>query len=391
VIAAGRRSYKTETMKRSFVSMSMTNPDHRYFLGAPTRMQAKEIFWEDIKQLTPKCMIKDKSESMLYIEYFNNTRLYVVGLDAYERIEGIRWNGAGISEFQHIEKDFFVHTLQPILNDTNGVGWFEGRPTGLDVLYEYSLYAKQYENWGFYTWKSADVMSVLQIEQAKRELDIVSFQQEYEALFVANQGRTYYTFDTNIHLKVLDIDRSLPFICACDFNAGIKPMTWTIGQEIDSTYWFKTFSFQFTNTQAMIEKVCTYFIENSYPYIKFYGDYSGTKNTSNSSLSDWQIIQNYCNSIPNLKYEVIIRPTISIRDRVAATNSRFKSATEEVHQYVHPTDCAVLVDDLLQVTWKENGVQIDGSNDLRTHASDGIDYYNMVEHSIYGYSKAIIE
>jgi hypothetical protein len=52
VVPAGRRSGKTELAKRKLVaSMHVKKAwaDPRYFASAPTRDQAKRIFWRDLR------------------------------------------------------------------------------------------------------------------------------------------------------------------------------------------------------------------------------------------------------------------------------------------------------------------------------------------------------
>src|SRR5206468_11950384 len=66
VIAAGRRSYKTEISKRQLVlSLPVQTgfDDPRYFHGAPTEGQAVRVAWNDLKKLTPAHWIKSISES----------------------------------------------------------------------------------------------------------------------------------------------------------------------------------------------------------------------------------------------------------------------------------------------------------------------------------------
>src|SRR5690349_20851433 len=57
VVPAGRRSGKTERANRNLViqafreSLQGTWMDYRYFAAAPTRDQARGIFWSDLKAL----------------------------------------------------------------------------------------------------------------------------------------------------------------------------------------------------------------------------------------------------------------------------------------------------------------------------------------------------
>lgn len=385
VVAAGRRSFKTETMKRRNVRRCIEEAGVRRLLGAPTRQQAKEIFWNDVKALSPSWLVKDKNESELWIEYSNGSKLYVVGLDAYERIEGIRWNGGGVTEYQKVHPDFFRHTLQPILNDTYGDIDLEGRPIGQNHFYDDSLRAQSDgERWSFFTWKSADIMSEQQIRDAQADLDPITFRQEYEASFEAAHSRAYYAFTDQYAEHQISL--SYPIIIACDFNATDKPMSWTLGQEVNGiTYWCYSFSHTYTNTDTMCSIVIGWIekkIGSSIPEIIFYGDYSGVKQVSNSAFSDWQIIENRFRNIA-ARVETKKQQTKSIRDRVQATNARFLNALGERRQFVHPTDCKPLVTDLQRVQFKSNGHELDGSQPLLTHAADSISYYNMIRFPVY--------
>jgi hypothetical protein len=94
-VAAGRRSGKTERAKRKLVRKLLsakTTWEPRFFAGAPTRDQAKRIFWDDLKLLVPRYLMAERpSESELKIRLVTGGELFVVGLDVPERIEGSPW------------------------------------------------------------------------------------------------------------------------------------------------------------------------------------------------------------------------------------------------------------------------------------------------------------
>jgi hypothetical protein len=48
--------------------------------------------------------------------------------------------------------------------------------------------------WGYFHWISADILPPEEIAAAKRDLDELTYQQEYEASFVNFEGRAYYAF-----------------------------------------------------------------------------------------------------------------------------------------------------------------------------------------------------
>jgi len=387
VVAAGRRSFKTERfLKRRAVIEAMTIPDINIMLGAPTLPQARGIFWKDIKALSPKWAIDgEPNETRMEIGYKRGSRITVVGLKEFQRVEGQLWHRAYITEYQHVDPDFFKQSLQPILNDTHGIAILEGRPLGKNHFYDDFLRCKtDPERWASFTWKSSDVMSAQQISDAKNDLAKEDYEREYDASFETGGQRVYYAY-TDANNRAREYDPSTPLIVTCDFNATEKPMSWTVGQRFgEEVYWRKSLSFKFTNTVSMC-KLTEEYIDTlgRWPNtIFFYGDYAGTKQTSNSSYSDWDIIvQHFQNKCEVLKK---IKPCLSVRDRNAATNARLCNANDVRRMFVDPTGCKELIKDWEYVQRKENGIDLDGSNPERTHNSDSVDYFSDYEYPIKG-------
>lgn len=397
VIAAGRRSFKTERfLKRRCIIKSAFDSDFRdslFMLGAPTRAQAKLIFWEDIKKLTPKYCLEGKPrEAELTLNMKNGNKVIVVGLEEYARVEGTRWSWVGITEFQKTSPNFWGESLQPILNDTGGEGILEGRPLGKNHFYDLFLKEKtDPEAWESAHWTSEEILTEEQINRAKSDMAIEDYKREYLADFESGGQRVYYAYkeedypEGNHKLKQKDFSR--PFIVACDFNAMERPMTWNVGQkEGHYTYWIKTLQYQYTNTIKMCDYLDDYLKTwESYPKsIYFYGDYAGTHHTSNSAFSDWEIVMDYYKKKTNV--ELRIQPSGEIRDRVAATNAQLCNSMNERRQFVDPKECYPLIRDWLSVQWKdkEGLPALDGSDPRFTHGSDAVDYYNVYEYPIQG-------
>lgn len=392
VVAAGRRSFKTERMKRWFVGDAMTRADERYFLGAPTRTQAKLIFWLDCLDLSHPDSISDINKSDLIIRYKSGTELHVVGLDAYKRIEGVRWNRAGVSEYQEVDADFFSRTLEPILNDTRGRCILEGRPVGRNHFYDHFRRGDnpEYAEWRSYTWPSSDILSAQQIADARRDLAREDYEREYEASFEAGSSRAYYSFGAE-NYSSRRIEMSSPVIIACDFNAGARPMSWSIGQHIDGyIYWWRTLAFTHTNTRAMCMRLEEQLLADGGmpPVLIFYGDYAGNQNKSNSDATDWEIIERHFTN--KTQFTRRVQPCLSVRGRVAATNGLLCNMDGERRMFVHPTQCAALVEDWDRVQWKANSVELDGTDEARTHASDAVDYFSMVEYPIQKKARRVV-
>lgn len=394
LIAAGRRSFKTERFaKRLLINEILKKKNHRkiFFAGAPTRQQAKEIFWDDLKRLTPPDNIKRIIETSLKIEINGGGTLRVIGLKEFRRVQGQLMHGIVISEYQDCDAAVYNESIEPMINDTRGWCIKEGRPFGKNHFFDEFLKGKQgRKGWQSYHWTSEEILSKEQIEEAKANLAKPDYEREYKASFETSTQRPYYSY-TEKNNKRTEILPHLPFIVACDFNAQDKPMSWVVGQRHtegtrEITYWHKALSFQFTNTITMCKILDEdYFMALGAGYPKkiiFYGDYAGKKHTSNSSYNDWEIIENYFRNKTNI--EKRIRPCLSIRDSIGATNAQLCNSKGEIRQYVDPENCSELIKDWEYCAWKDNGRELDERDPLRTHLCRAVDYYNEYEYSIRG-------
>lgn len=76
----------------------------RYFAAAPANDQARRIYWDDLKALTPKQWLAGKpNESRMIIKTIFGSQIEVVGLDKPERIEGSPWDGGIIDEIGNVK------------------------------------------------------------------------------------------------------------------------------------------------------------------------------------------------------------------------------------------------------------------------------------------------
>lgn len=384
-IAAGRRSFKTERFaKRLLVKQSMTNPGKRYFAGAPVRKQAKEIFWNDLKQLSPAWYIKKLNETDLKIEYNNGTILQVVGLKEFSTIEGGFAHGFVISEFQKCEPEVYNQTIEPMINDVGGWVIKEGRPLGKNHFFDdFTKGRDLVPGYNSYFWTSEEILTPLQIERAKSSLGQVDYNREYLASFETGGNPPYYAYTAYNH-AIIELNPALPVVITCDFNATEKPMSWVIGQSQGKEhYWHKCFSHTFTNTQTMCEIVREYLngLSNEFRHLIFYGDYAGKQQKSNSAFSDWQIIEQNFRNYP--KFEKRLKPCKSIRNSIAATNGRLCNANNERRQFVDPEQCQALIRDWTGCEWKDNGKELKEAEPLRGHACRAVDYFNDFEYPVY--------
>src|SRR3972149_10002016 len=337
-VVAGKRSGKTELAKRRLVLALVEKkqgPDPRYFAAAPTREQAKRIFWKDLKALIPKRWIKRVSESELSITTKFGSELFIVGLDKPERIEGGAGGGA-------VMDDYAKKALDP--------------------------------DWGFSSWPASDILPKDEVEAARRILDEKTFRQEYEASFEGSSGRVYYAYDSVAHEdKSIELMKGLPIIVACDFN--VDPCVWVLCQtDGKKIRVFDEVALRNTNTVDMARELLRRYEGHKEGFL-IYGDAAGSARTT-AGKSDYALLLEM-----GFKRQKIKRANPAVRDRVNAVNAVLRNTAGEIRLSHHPR-CKRLKRDFETVEWARganakhgSGGELDKRNSERTHATDALGYF----------------
>lgn len=403
VVPAGRRSGKTELAKRNIVVKALefdAAPHGRFVCGAPTRQQAKRIYWADLKAMIPKWALAPWtrhpiSESELIIWLYNGARLEVVGMDAPERVEGDPLDGIVLDEYGNMVERAWGDHVRPALFTRGrppGWAWLIGVPEGRNHYYK--TYRKAVTgddiNWEAFTWKSIDILPAHEIEDARNELDPLTFAQEYEADFVTFAGRAYYQYDSRIHEEeglAKQYDPHAPLIFCFDFN--VKPGTAVVCQELEYEGTNGSFADMITaiigevwipnnsTTPRVVERLLKEW-GNHKGDIEVYGDPAGgQRGTAKINGSDWdlikQMLHNHFGS-ERVTFDVT-RSHPSERSRVNAVNSRLLSMSGVARMAIDPRRAAHTCEDLDGVRTNDKG-QIDKKSDpMLTHLTDGLGYY----------------
>jgi len=382
-VPAGRRSGKTEIAKRKVVralAIKKPWPDPHYFCAAPTRDQAKRIYWNDLKAMIPKKWIAEIRETDLCIKTKFGSDVWVVGLDKPQRIEGTPWDGGVLDEYANMRASAWTENVRPALSDRQGWCWFIGVPEGLNHYKDLADLAERDDSkdWGLYAWFSSDILPPEEVEAARGDLDPRTFRQEYEGSFEGATGRVYYAYSQQRHNdKGVELNPNLPIIASCDFN--INPCVWVLlqsdGRDIAV---FDEIVLYGTNTAEMGARLISLFGDHE-PGIEVYGDAAGSYGSTTGS-SDYAIMAglDYTDREGKTTFPLrdlnIQKANPRVKDRVNAVNHMFLNARGESHVFIHPR-CKTLIRDLNTVVWRENTSDIDKRDNDRTHASDALGYY----------------
>lgn len=389
VVPAGRRSGKTERAKRFLAKRGMRLPGEKYFAGAPTRDQAKKIWWNDLKDLCLTSMhLKRPSESDLIIFMPNGTEIHVLGFDEPARFEGIPWTGGVIDEIANVKEKAVEENILPGLNtidprrpEYRAWCWFIGVPEGLG---HYKRMADRglpnsegvYLNpeWRTYHWVSADILPPDVIAGARRTMSAKQFKQEYEASFETAGGRIYEDFcNLNFVEATPYPHEALHWMHDQNFtplSSAIAVMRDDIPYFVDEIVLESAISRQ--SAMEFISKYANH--KNKMVYI--YGDPAGRAGEKHGHKSDYSEIEDLLRS-NDWRFERRVRPKApAIKDRQNSLRSRICTADGERHLFINPDRCPWVKEGLETVQLKEGSTFQEDDKNPYQHITTALGYFS---------------
>lgn len=393
VVPAGRRSGKTERAKRFLAKQAMTNANEKYFAAAPTRDQAKKIWWDDLKALTLSVLHKKRpSESDLIIFLPNGTEIHVLGLDRPERIEGINWTGGIIDEIADVKAEALEANIMPALNTFNPLRpdyrawcWFIGVPDGLNHYYEMSEYARNSgdPNYELFTWWSEEILPADVIESAKRTMSKRQYDQEYRASFETATGRIYEEYDARAPTPTSPAGHNWT-------DATLKPH--------EAIYWMHDQNYtplssaiavvrdgmpyivdEIILTSAVSAQAAEEFVEkykdhkNKVVYI--YGDPAGRAGEKHGHKSDYNDIEDVLRR-EKWKFERRVRSSHpAIKDRQNAVRAKIRNAAGQTTLFVNPVTAPWSHKGLATVQLQEGSTFQEDQKNQYQHITTAIGYF----------------
>lgn len=343
VVPAGRRSGKTERVKRFVVREAMREPG-QYFVAAPTRDQVKRIYWNDLKRLSFTSVLPDKpSESELIIKYPNGSTLSLIGLDQPQRMEGSFWTGGAIDEIADVKEDAWEENISPALDTFNPErpdyrAWciLLGVPDGMNHYYDMAEYARTANDpdWKLYTWPSSDILPPDLIDAARRRMSLRQFRQEYEASFETSTGRIYDDYCAANHTDA-KIERHETLMLTCDFN--YSPMSSAVAVRRDDNLFFLE---EIILTSAVAQQTALEFVErykdHNNKHMELYGDPAGKAGEKHHQESDFTSMERVLRDAGWFVLRRVANSTLSIKAGQNAVRAKIANAAGEVSLFVNP-------------------------------------------------------
>lgn len=366
VAISGRRFGKTYLSTRELARFARI-PDRRCWYIAPSYRMARQIVWEPLKtRLIDLRWVDRINESDLTIRLINGSSITLRGADNRDSLRGVGLDFLVMDEFAWMDPKTWREVLRPTLSDRSGHAMFISTPVGKNN-WAYELFQQAQEdpaNWASFQYTSLDGgrISSEEIEQARADLDLRSFRQEYLASFEDYAGRIYYAFSDE---NVIRFDQAVPrdIEVYCDFN--VNPISAVVAVDLGQhRHIIDEVVIYGSNTDELVQE-----ISQRYPghRVTAYPDPAGQqRKTSAGGRTDISILEN---AGWRVRYR---RQHPTVRDRINAVNAAWCNTDSERYLLIDP-GCRRTRESFDKHAYKE-GTQIPDKDSGWDHMTDAVGY-----------------
>lgn len=343
VVCSGRRWGKSYFSLIYLLHKPFKNNERRWIVF-PTYRQAKMVSWSILKDIFASKQVRI-NETELSITLDNGAKIELKGADKPDSLRGVSTTMVVLDEYSYMKENVWGEIIQPTLAENQGSALFVGTPTGVQNHF-YDLFVKgqssnsDYKSWQFTTIEGGFI-SAEEIDNAKKNLDKRTFEQEYLASFLTAANRAAYNFNRDIHCKVMD--KSPRLFWGVDFGvASYMTAVLCCENTAGEVFVFDEIGLQNSNTFELAK-----LMQQKAPNLPVYPDPAGKARTSNSTKSDHMILREAGFSVISKK----ANPTQ--KDRLNALNKMLEDANGKVRLFINP-ECKNLIRDL-ELCTMENG------------------------------------
>jgi hypothetical protein len=344
---------------------ALSKPFQNVIYMAPTRQQAKDILWADLKRIAKPYLADPPLETELRLTFVTGSMIRLVGGEAYERARGPGYDLVCLDEFADIAPEAWTEVLRPAISDRQGRAIFTGTPKGYSHFYDIYLQAKELEDWEAWSFTTLDGGRVPpgEVEAARTTMSASQFRQEYEASFESMEGRVYAAFSRDEN--VADVkDNGGELHIGMDFN--VAPMTAVVivraGEQLHQIGELELMN---SNTTEMAQEIVTRYPDRD---ITVYPDPSGKSRKTSAPVgqTDFSILKEH-----GLK---VVAPKAAppVVDRINEVNAVLCNAAGARRYFVAP-HCKATIKALDGLVYKEGTSQPDKTHNL-DHITDAVGY-----------------
>lgn len=203
LVVGGRRVGKSKMALMELVKHCLETPKANAWWVAPTIGMAREIGWEEFKEIADDLepALESMHETLLRVKFKNGSSISFKGGDNERSLRGRGLTYLVIDEAAFLEPDIWTRALRPALSDRNGKAILISTPNGRNWFYDQASIANSDEMWFYEHWPTYKnpLITEDELRQAKATVSEMDFRQEYLAEFITKQGLVYDSFcDDNI-------------------------------------------------------------------------------------------------------------------------------------------------------------------------------------------------
>jgi hypothetical protein len=236
VLVCHRRFGKTVFCLNEMIDRALTckKPNPRFAYIAPLYKQAKSVAWDYLKEYTKDIPGTKFNESELRVDFFNGSRIILLGADNPDAVRGMYLDGAILDEYAQMSPRMWGMVIRPLLSDRKGWAVFIGTPMGHNQFWDIYDFARRQKGWFSCMYKASDTLIIDQeeLDDARMEMDDDEYEQEFECSFTAAVKGAYYgklLAEADHEGRIADV----PFDPALPVSTG-----WDIGIGDDTVIWF---------------------------------------------------------------------------------------------------------------------------------------------------------
>ena len=374
IVSSGRRFGKSY-FSVLFLLNKPLEANERRWIVFPTYRQAKMVSWNLLKGIFANKQATI-NETELSITLDNGAKIELKGADKPDSLRGVSTTMVVMDEYSYMKENVWGEIIQPTLAENKGSALFVGTPSGLNHFYD--LFVKgqsndsDYKSWQFTTLEGGFI-SEDEVENAKKNLDKRTFQQEYEASFLTAANRCAYNFNRDTHCRVME--KSPRMFWGIDFGvASYMTALLMCENTAGEVYVFDDIGLQNSNTFELAK-----LMQEKGRGLPCYPDPAGKARTSNSTKSDHKILQ-------DSGFTVIAKKSNPTqKDRLNALNRMLEDATGKHKLFINPK-CKNTIRDL-ELCTLDNGQIL--KTETLSHFLDGLMYPLEYRYGFKGQAKAI--
>lgn len=287
VIRAGRRSGKSTVEIEIMLFKAVSGKNRNVFYLAPTQKQSRSIIWEALKARVGN--IGEANESRLEMRVpttdGGHSTIFIAGWENRENFRGMKANHITFDEVDTM-KDFFIgwtEIFRPALMDTQGTADFIGTPKKENPNLRRLEKEESVTSFHF-TSLDNPTISRIELETAKKEMDVDTYRQEILAEYVDNAGSLiHYTALVDMFSNTITKSNE-KFLIVDIADDGSDKTVFSFWEGLEM---YRIEQYERLNTEGIINQIREYASQERIPYSQIAVDAIGVgAGVASSSLLD---------------------------------------------------------------------------------------------------------